>query len=75
MNAIESCFISNHLDRNNIPTSGYASGEGISISWQNGPLGRGKDRKTPNGAFVETVIDIAKNRLEFYQLTEFNCVA
>lgn len=37
------------------------------IKWQEGPLGRGKDRLEPNGAFVETVIAAAKQRIEFYQ--------
>ena len=57
------------------PTGGHAEGVGIKIKWQNGPLGRGKDRKEPNGAFVETVIDIARQRLEFYQESEFRCEA
>jgi hypothetical protein len=46
---------------------------GLLINWQNGPLGRGEDRREPNGAFVETVIDAAKQRLEFYQQSRFAC--
>lgn len=49
------------------PAGGTTSGRGISISWQNGPLGRGADRVEPNGAFVEGVIAAAIDRIEFYQ--------
>ncbi|TDI97078.1 MAG: hypothetical protein E2O29_01810 [Deltaproteobacteria bacterium] len=37
------------------------------MNWQDGPLGRGTERQEPNGAFVETVISAAKQRIEFYQ--------
>ena len=49
------------------PTGGTTTGVGIGISWQNGPLGRGAERKEPNGAFVEGVIAAAVGRLRFYQ--------
>jgi len=55
------------------PAGGSVRGTGIAIDWQNGPLGRGADRKEPNGAFVETVISVARERLEFYQSSPFNC--
>lgn len=57
----------NHCDTNGNPTGGNVSGTGLSIAWQNGPLGRGDERQMPNGAFVETVLAAAKQRLEFYQ--------
>lgn len=57
----------NHVDGNGNPTGGGAHATGIAINWQNGPLGSGEDRQEPNGAFVETVIAIARDRLEFYQ--------
>lgn len=60
-------------DENNNPTGGFTSGAGISITWQNGPLGRGADRKPPNGAFVEGVIQAALGRLNFYQASKFAC--
>lgn len=59
--------VSNLLDANGNPSGGTVDGVGLGISWQNGPLGRGAERKEPNGAFVETVIVAAKQRLEFYQ--------
>ena len=49
------------------PAGGTTSAVGVEIRWQQGPLGRGVDRKEPNGAFVETVILAAIDRLRFYQ--------
>lgn len=63
----------NYLDDEGNPMGGHVESLGLSIGWQNGPLGRGEDRQEPNGAFVETVIAAAKQRLEFYQETKFNC--
>jgi hypothetical protein len=51
------------------PGGGETAATGIAIRWQNGPLGRGSDRKEPNGAFVEGVLQAAIGRLEFYQKT------
>lgn len=55
------------------PNGGVVTGKGLEISWQKGPLGRGEDRKEPNGAFVETVIAAALQRIEFYQDNGFGC--
>ncbi len=54
-----------------MPAGGSSYGNGFAIAWQNGPLGRGNDRKAPNGAFVETVIKAAAERIEYYQSTQF----
>lgn len=67
MNAIKDCDVNNWTDPDQNPTGGYVKGVGLNIEWQNGPLGRGDERKDPNGAFVETVISAAKQRIEFYQ--------
>jgi len=64
---------SHYTDDNGNPTGGTTSGKGISISWQNGPLGIGADRIEPNGAFVEGVINAALGRLNFYQASKFSC--
>lgn len=65
---------STHLnDANGNPGGGTTSAIGLSISWQNGPLGRGAERRQPNGAFVETVIAAAIDRLEYYQRSQFKC--
>jgi hypothetical protein len=56
------------IDESGNPAGGETGGVGILIRWQKGPLGRGADRKPPNGAFVETVIGAAIGRLEFYQM-------
>ena len=63
----------NRSDENGNPTGGSIKGTGLAIDWQDGPLGRGTERKEPNGAFVETVIAAAKSRLEFYQESKFAC--
>ncbi len=55
------------------PMGGVATARGVTVSWQNGALGRGDARKEPNGAFVEDVIAIAKQRLEFFQTSDFAC--
>ena len=61
-------FTSNHwLDSAGNPAGGRTSGVGFTVSWQNGPLGR-----EPNGAFVEDVLDAARDRLLFYQNTKGN---
>ena len=60
-------------DENGKPAGGVTSGTGISIHWQNGPLQLGVERKEPNGAFVEGVIQAAIGRLKWYQTTEFSC--
>ena len=57
----------NRVDLDGNPSGGFCVGTGIHISWQNGPLGRGDERKVPDGAFVEEVIEAARQRLEFYQ--------
>jgi hypothetical protein len=58
----------NNVDANGNPTGGMVSGTGIQIAWQDGPLGRGDERREPNGAFVDGVIEAAIRRLEFYQM-------
>jgi hypothetical protein len=63
----------NSSDSEGMPCGGTAGGTGINISWQEGPLGRGDERKAPNGAFVETVIDIARQRIQYYQDSKFKC--
>lgn len=60
-------------DENGNPAGGITTGTGINIIWQNGPLGRGEDRKEPNGAFVEGVIQAALGRIKFYQASKFAC--
>ena len=63
----------NRVDDQHRPAGGFVEGVGLRIDWQNGPLGRGDERKEPNGAFVETVIDAAKQRIESYQNSDFKC--
>lgn len=68
-------FESEHwLSEDGVPTGGVSYGVGFAISWQNGALAETEVvRKKPNGAFVEDIIDAAKDRLKAYQATKFNC--
>jgi hypothetical protein len=59
---------SHHITNlNGNPTGGSTTGMGITIAWQDGPLGRGDARRAPTGAFVEGVIEAALDRLGWYQ--------
>lgn len=61
-------IVSKHdVDAEGMPAGGCTTGKGIKIDWQNGPLGRDDERKEPNGAFVEGVIEAARDRIEWYQ--------
>jgi len=67
-------FASHHwTDEQGRPAGGVTYGTGFAISWQHGPLGRGPDRKAPNGAFVEDVLAAVIDRIECYQQSEFAC--
>lgn len=59
------------LDENGNPAGGQTWGRGIEIIWQNGPLGTGDERREPNGAFVEGVLEACIDRMQFYQGTKF----
>lgn len=63
----------NTTDDNDNPTGGLVSGTGITIVWQDGPLGRDGDRIKPNGAFVEDVIEAARQRIAFFQTSKYEC--
>ena len=73
-NKMKDKYFSEHwLDEKQKPAGGVSTGKGVTISWQNGPLGRGEGRKEPNGAFVETVIDMVIDRIKFYNDAGFDC--
>jgi hypothetical protein len=63
----------NKVDEQSRPSGGKFLATGITIEWQDGPLGRDGERIEPNGAFVETVLVAALQRLQFYNETEFRC--
>jgi hypothetical protein len=69
----QSFTATNRLDDNGNPAGGNVSGVGLTITWQNGPLGRGPERQEPNGAFVETVLAATLQRIQFYQEGRFKC--
>ena len=67
-------FTANHFSaEDNTPEGGNVFGPGFAITWQRGPLGRGAGRREPNGAFVETVLRAARDRLDYYQRSPFAC--
>ena len=45
-------FKEHWVDDGDNPAGGVSTGRGFTISWQNGPLGRGNERKEPNGALL-----------------------
>lgn len=58
----------NSVTREGYPSGGTAMGEGLAIRWQEGMMPIGADGQLmPNGAFIETVIETARQRLEFFQ--------
>jgi len=63
----------NYRDEYDSPAGGYVTGVGLSIVWQKGPLVVDGVRVNPNGAFVETVIAAAVQRIEEYQDSKFAC--
>ena len=65
------------LDDQGNPAGGVSTGRGFTISWQNGPLGKigTPERREPNGAFVEDVIQAVIERIEFYQQSRCACQA
>ena len=65
--------VENNLDAAGNPAGGKVIGVGVSIDWQIGPLVRDEDRTEPNGAFVEDVIEAARQRIAYYQEGKFAC--
>jgi len=68
-------FAEHHNDANGKPAGGRSWGTGFEINWQNGPLvdPDTKERREPTGAFVETIIQAAADRIRYYQSGEFSC--
>lgn len=75
MTSKQTMICENNVDAEGRPAGGAVRACGISIDWQNGPLReQGSDEPAePNGAFVETVIRAAKQRIEHYNDTQFRC--
>ena len=73
MSQLQKLEIQNNVDDNGVPAGGFIRGIGISISWQEGLLGKEGDRKEQTGAFVLDVLEACHTRLKFYQGTKFSC--
>lgn len=65
----------NIVDERGRPAGGMVTGVGLEIQWQDGPLQDPNtgERGVPNGAFVETVIAAALQRIEHYNDGPFRC--
>lgn len=70
---MQQAFTSDHFSEDGKPAGGHSEATGIVVDWQNGPLGRDGERIEPNGAFVETLIGIAVDRINYYQESGFWC--
>lgn len=69
----ESLVVSNFsVDAEGHPTGGSTWGDGfkMEIDWQNGII---DPELGQNGAFVEDVLEAARQRLQFFNSTEFRC--
>jgi hypothetical protein len=73
MAALQKLQVQNKFDENGVPTGGTVLGVGISITWQDGALGRPEARKEQNGALVEDVLEACLGRLRQFQETRFSC--
>lgn len=73
--ALNGYFTEHWSDDVGNPAGGVSTGRGFTISWQNGPLGKAgtPERREPNGAFVEDVLQAVIERIEFYQASRFVC--
>lgn len=73
-------IVENFTDDQGNPAGGNVVGMGLNIRWQDGPRGSyptsgegDAPLAEPNGAFVEDVIQAAKQRLEYFQQSRFVC--
>ena len=73
MTQLQKLEIADKADENGIPAGGTVKGIGLSITWQDGPLGRGVERQVQNGALVEDVLAACLSRLKFHQASRLNC--
>jgi hypothetical protein len=68
--------IQNFFDDDGNPAGGTVEGKGLSVTFQDGPLGRPDENGVlpeSNGAYVEDLLEGAMERLLFYQRSDFNC--
>jgi len=61
-----------YKDDDGNPAGGTSHAFGIAIDWQDGPVADYRP-ESANGAFVETLIQMAVDRLTFYQTSKFSC--
>ena len=71
-------IVENFTDNDGNPAGGNVIGTGLNIRWQDGArrgyaMSVDVPMEEPNGAFVEDVIEAAKQRLEYFQQSKFVC--
>ena len=55
------------------PAGGVSSTRGATLSWHNGPRGRGDLRREPHGAFVEDSMQMVIGRIRYSQASACAC--
>ena len=58
----------NFVDSENRPAGGTATAVGLTVVFQDGPMGDGREH---NGCFVEDLLIVAAERMRFYQAGQF----
>jgi len=72
--AMQPYAATNYTTEDGRPDGGTVAGVGLTITWQRGAIQEPDGtRHEPNGAFVETVIDAARQRIAHYQDSPFAC--
>lgn len=72
-NVQENIEAENKFDADGNPSGGAVAGNGLDVSWQQGPRGQPDTDELlpPNGAFVEDVLWAALQRLEFFNESKY----
>ena len=65
--------VNNFRDNDGNPAGGTASGVGFNITFQDGPMGQGPNKKFQNGAMVEDLLQVCLQRLRFFQESKLQC--
>ena len=55
------------------PRELFISSDNLNEAYENRPLNIDGVREEPNGAFVETILDVVLKRIEYYQDSKFKC--
>lgn len=75
IDSLPKCQSHHFKDHDGNPAGGHTYGPGFAIAWQNGPRGGpgATEMVAPNGAYVETIIEAALDRLRWFETSRFAC--